>query len=294
MIALPNIWSAKLFYRYLSPKTLAYICIDERSIEKYGNHLDWDIKSKEKLTEKIILKFWDNININDFLDNYEQKYLIVLKKLGVRLAKYNLLIKHTNRYQSAMVTEQFAYEFPNYVNFELLIQTKQLSEQFLLDFWYSLDISDVYKYQKISCEFFRKIFIEETEKFHTHNNLIYASEIPDLIDKILVDKEILKLIDTLNLWIRLPLTISEQRIVELIKNRNFRNHRSLIEHISRNFPLTLDFIKKNKHYINFYALNENKNLRNDNIFVIKHNGSFYIMQLNSQEFVNFMSTETIL
>ena len=111
MIALPNIWSTKLFYRYLSPKTLAYICIDERSIEKYGNHLDWDIKSKEKLTEKIILKFWDNININDFLDNYEQKYLIVLKKLGVRLAKYNLLIKHTNRYQSAMVTEQFAYEF---------------------------------------------------------------------------------------------------------------------------------------------------------------------------------------
>lgn len=295
MLTLPNAWSTELLYKFLSSKTLAEICQKEKLIDKYITAIDWNIKSKQKMDSALVIKYWEYININDFLDRYESADFITLKKLGIKLAKYVQLIKNTARYQQKLVTEQFTYEFPDFVDFKLLIQTKKLSEQFLLDFWYNFNLVDVYEHQNISFNLFRKIYLEEVERFKTHGNLSLALENTTMQIKILSDQKILETIDMYNAWDFLPNNIPEKILDSLLKIKNLRNRHTLIEHICKKFPLSYDFLKNHQRYLNFQLLIENENLKaqttkKEDIHILKHNGNYYILKLNGKKHINFLES----
>lgn len=288
MLTLPTAWSTKLLYRFLSSKTLAQICNTEKIIDKYIAEIDWNIKSKQKMDHSLIIKYWEYININDFLDQYQPADFVTLKKLGIRIAKYVQLIRNTTRYQQKLVTEQFVYEFPDFVDFTLLIQTKKLSEQFLLDFWYNFNLAEVYEHQSISFDLFRKTYLEEVERFKTHGNLSLALENSALQIKILSDPKILWTIDTYDAWHFLPVNVPEKILGELLTAKKFRNRSTLIEHICKKFPLSLDFLRDHQQHLNFQFLIENDAIKKEDIHIFKHNGKFYIAKLNGKAHINFL------
>ncbi len=289
MLLGPSVWSTKLLYDYLSPKTLALVCNTNRSIIKYAKHIDWNIKTQQTLDDETIIKCWEFININYFLDNYTPSRFVLLKKLGVKLTKYVKLIKHTTRYQLKIVDEQFAYEFPDFVDFDLLLRTKKLSEQFLLDFWYVFILEDVYKYQNISFELFRKTYLEELERYNSHYSLMFAFQKTYLCEAILKDSELLKVIDQNCVWHLLPDNLKEDNINALLTSeQKFKNRDILVKKISQHSCLSYPFLKQKFKELDFEHLAKNENLQKNNIFILKHNGSFYVMKLDMNDRINFM------
>lgn len=290
MLNLGSVWSTRLLYDFLSPQTLSRVCRDEKSIKKYAESIDWTMKSKEKLPPQTILDFWHSININDFLENYDKSYFVTLKRLGVKLTKHVNIILHSMRYQTKLVDEEFAYEFPDFVDFDLLVRRK-LSKQFLLDFWYFFNLDDIYKYQNIDFELFKQTYFEEVERHGTHQGLLYAMRNEELRTQILSNLSVLELIDRCNVWHFLPDTITEPQIEWLFKQKNFKNRICLVRVVSQIGQLSYNFIKENIKNLDVEYLTKNETLWKHNIYILKHNYSFYIIKMDSKERINFMDCD---